>query len=230
MKPGASTDVSRAALLLLADGRFPAGGHAHSAGVESACANGAVRDVDSLAAFVVGRLHTAGRVDAAFAAAAARELHALAALDAALDARISSPRLREVSRALGRQALRAGERIWPHVRLQELRASSPPSGPHQSITYGVIAAAAGLGADDAALTVLHGLAASCATAAVRLLGLDPYAVHAMLASLGADIDALASAAVIESHEAIDRLPALSSPIVEILAEDHATWEVRLFAS
>jgi urease accessory protein len=222
--------MSRAALLMLADGRFPAGGHAHSAGVESACANGAVRDVDSLAAFVVGRLHTAGRVDAAFAAAARRDVHPLTSLDAALEARLVSPRLRQVSRTLGRQALRAGERIWPHERLRALRASSPPSGPHQPIVYGVLAAAAGLGADDAALTVLHGMATSCATAAVRLLGLDPYDVHAMLASFAPDIDALAAAAVIESDEAIDRLPALSSPLVEILAEDHATWEVRLFAS
>jgi urease accessory protein len=222
--------VSRAALLLLADGRFPAGGHAHSAGVESACANGAVRDVDSLAAFVVGRLHTAGRVDAVFATAAARGDHALDLLDAALDARIASPRLREVSRALGRQALRAGERIWPHDRLRELRVRSPKVGPHQPIAYGVLAAAAGLEADDAALIVLHGLATCCATAAVRLLGLDPYAVHAMLASLGADIDALAAAAVVDSDDRIDRLPAFSSPLVEILAEDHANWEVRLFAS
>ncbi|MDP9388377.1 MAG: urease accessory protein UreF, partial [Actinomycetota bacterium] len=46
--------------LLLADGRFPAGGHAHSAGVEAAVADGRVGDVASLAAFARGRLWTAG--------------------------------------------------------------------------------------------------------------------------------------------------------------------------
>ena len=40
--------MSRAALLLLADGRFPAGGHAHSGGVEAAVTHGAVHDTDSL--------------------------------------------------------------------------------------------------------------------------------------------------------------------------------------
>ncbi|GAB3796077.1 urease accessory protein UreF [Micromonospora zhanjiangensis] len=57
-------------LLLLADGRFPSGGHAHSSGLEAAVAAGRVTDVDGLAAFLSGRLATAGRVAAAFAAAA----------------------------------------------------------------------------------------------------------------------------------------------------------------
>jgi urease accessory protein len=222
--------MSTSALLLLADGRFPAGGHAHSAGVESACASGAIHDVRSLTDFVRGRLHTAGRVEAAFAAAAARDEHEVATLDGALDARIASPRLREVSRALGRQALRAGERVWPDERLLALRASSPPTGPHQAIAYGVIADAAGIDAGGAAQIVLHGLATACATAAVRLLGIDPFDVHAMLAAFGSDLDALAARAVIEAGAAIDDLPATSGPLVEILAEDHATWEVRLFAS
>jgi urease accessory protein len=227
--------MSTAALLLLADGRFPAGGHAHSSGVESACASGAIHDEATLAEFVRGRLHTAGRVDAAFAAAAFAAAAgsgrcSLAALDAELDARIASPRLRDVSRSLGRQAARAGERIWPGEPLSALRAESPPAGPHQPIAYGAIAVAAGLDASAAAATVLHGLATACATAAVRLLGLDPYAVHALLAGLAPELDALAAAAADAATQPIDRLPAWSGPLVEILAEDHATWEVRLFAS
>jgi urease accessory protein len=222
--------MSTATLLLLADGRFPAGGHAHSAGVETACASGAVHDVSTLAGFVRGRLHTAGRVDAAFAAASALDRAPVAALDTELDARIASPRLRDVSRSLGRQALRAGERVWPGARLSSLRAEAPSAGPHQAIAYGAIASAAGLDAHAAAATVLHGLATACATAAVRLLGLDPFAVHGLLATLAPELDALAAEAVDAADEPIDRLPAWSGPLVEILAEDHATWEVRLFAS
>ena len=41
---GSRSPMSRAALLVLADGRFPAGGHAHSGGVEAAVAHGAVHD------------------------------------------------------------------------------------------------------------------------------------------------------------------------------------------
>ncbi|MGD9797255.1 MAG: urease accessory protein UreF, partial [Acidimicrobiia bacterium] len=57
------------AALLLADGRFPMGGHVHSGGVESAVADGRVVDVPTLAAYLLGRLHTTGLTDAALAAA-----------------------------------------------------------------------------------------------------------------------------------------------------------------
>lgn len=63
--------MSRAALMVLTDGRFPAGGHAHSGGAEPAVAAGRIRDSDSLEDFCRGRLHTVGLVSAALAAAAA---------------------------------------------------------------------------------------------------------------------------------------------------------------
>ncbi|MFL6056913.1 MAG: hypothetical protein ACJ72W_29040, partial [Actinoallomurus sp.] len=59
-----------AALLLLADSRLPAGGHAHSGGVETAAATGVVHDLATLAAFLRGRLATTGLVTAGLAAAA----------------------------------------------------------------------------------------------------------------------------------------------------------------
>ncbi|MDP9074601.1 MAG: urease accessory protein, partial [Actinomycetota bacterium] len=44
------------AALLLADGRFPGGGHAHSGGLEAAVADGSVADLAGLEAFLIGRL------------------------------------------------------------------------------------------------------------------------------------------------------------------------------
>jgi urease accessory protein len=58
------------AALLLSDSRFPAGGHAHSGGVEPAVTAGTVRDLASLEAFLRGRLRTAGLTAAGLAAAA----------------------------------------------------------------------------------------------------------------------------------------------------------------
>ncbi len=58
------------AALLLSDSRFPAGGHAHSGGVEPAVTAGTVSDLASLEAFLRGRLRTAGLVAAGLAAAA----------------------------------------------------------------------------------------------------------------------------------------------------------------
>ncbi|MDX6427775.1 MAG: urease accessory protein, partial [Streptosporangiaceae bacterium] len=57
-------------LLLLADSRLPAGGHAHSGGLEAAATAGVVDDLGGLADFLRGRLATSGLVAAALAAAA----------------------------------------------------------------------------------------------------------------------------------------------------------------
>lgn len=81
--------MSRAALLVLADGRFPAGGHAHSGGAEPAVKAGRIKNPADLAEFCRGRLHTAGLTAAALAAAAAAGLDPLA-LDEAADARTPS--------------------------------------------------------------------------------------------------------------------------------------------
>src|ERR1700761_7966828 len=59
-----------AAVLMLADARFPASGHAHSGGLEGAVTAGTVTDVASLELFLGGRLATAGVAAAGLAAAA----------------------------------------------------------------------------------------------------------------------------------------------------------------
>jgi urease accessory protein len=134
------------------------------------------------------------------------------------------------SRALGRQLMRSGGRVWPSPVLDALRATSPPEGPHHPLALGAVARAAQLDDIDAAACALHHLASTIATSALRLLGLDPFDVYARLAALSPTIDEIATGAASMARREIDELPATSAPLVEILAEDHATWEVRLFAS
>ncbi|MFH8410789.1 urease accessory protein UreF, partial [Streptomyces sp. NPDC018019] len=123
--------MSRAALLVLADGRFPAGGHAHSGGAEAAVKAGRIRDAVSLEAFCRGRLHTAGLVAAALAAAAAAGCDPVV-LDEAADARTPVPALRLAARRLGRQMMRAARATWPSAELDAL-AAARPRGAHQPI-------------------------------------------------------------------------------------------------
>lgn len=228
------------ALLLLADGRFPAGGHAHSGGLEAAVACEGVTDIPGLEAFLRGRAATAGAVAAAFAAAACAALSGptvpggagsaeMDLLDRELDARIPSPALRAVSRRLGRQMLRAGRNVWPHPHLEEL-ATAIPRGPHQPVVLGAVAAAAGLDAAAAAAIAVHEAVTGPATAAVRILGLDPFAVHAALARIGTELDIIAAEAASHAHTPPADLPSRGSPLLDMLAEHHTTWEVRLFAS
>ncbi|CAM5639636.1 Urease accessory protein UreF OS=Streptomyces alboniger OX=132473 GN=ureF PE=3 SV=1 [Streptomyces alboniger] len=73
-----------------------------------------------------------------------------------------------------------------------------------------------------------------ATATVRLLSLDPFDATGVLARLAPDLDRVAvraaEAAGRALAEGIDALPAASAPLLELGAESHAGWPVRLFAS
>jgi urease accessory protein len=242
--------MSLATLLVLSDGRLPAGGHAHSGGLEAAAAAGRVTDLASLEGFLRGRLATSGVVAAAFAAAACAALtvdepkklsdpaaqisppspgrgrgrgrNSLAALDEGLDARTPSPSLRKASRAQGRALMRAARAMWP---VQDIGRE-----PHHPIALGAVAAGAGLTPHDAAVAAAYGSLTGPATAAVRLLGLDPYGAHALLAALANECDRIADAAAEHAYDPVDDLPAASAPLLDLGAEHHATWEVRLFAS
>ncbi|MDN3292946.1 urease accessory UreF family protein [Streptomyces ficellus] len=220
--------MTRAALLVLADGRFPAGGHAHSGGAEPAVKAGRLRDARDLEDFCRGRLHTAGLTSAGLAAAAALGLDPVA-LDEAADARTPSPALRATARKLGRQMLRAARATWPSPELDAL-ARSFPRGAHQPVVLGLAARAAGLGPEDAAHCVAYETVSGPATAAVRLLSLDPFQATAVLARLAPDMDQVAARAAVAARDGIDALPAASAPLLDITAEQHATWPVRLFAS
>ncbi|MER5729536.1 urease accessory UreF family protein [Streptomyces sp. NPDC002138] len=224
--------MSRAALLVLADGRFPAGGHAHSGGAEAAVTAGRIHDDVTLEAFCRGRLHTAGLVAAALAAAACLGMDP-AVLDAAADARTPSPALRAATRRLGRQLVRAARATWPSAELEALAAAFP-RGAHQPVVLGVTARAAGLEPLDAAHVAAYEAVGGPATATVRLLGLDPFQASGVLARLAPALDEVAAraadAARLARSAGVEALPAASSPLLEIAAEAHAAWPVRLFAS
>jgi urease accessory protein len=206
-----------AALLTLADSRLPAGGHAHSGGVEQAIAAGVVTDPASLTAFLRRRLTTAGAVAAGLAAGACgADAAGLARLDAEADARTPSPALRAASRAQGRGLVRVGRRAWPSSAWDEL-----PDRPHHPLALGVAAHAAGLTPGDAAAAAAYLSVSGPATAAQRLLAMDPLAVAALTARLAPEIDAVAT---------VDGLPGDTDPLLDLLAEVHSARKDRFFAS
>jgi urease accessory protein len=213
-----------AALLTLADSRLPAGGHTHSGGVEQAIAAGVVTDPASVAVFLRRRLATSGAVAAGLAAGACRAAHdsdpvgSLGALDAEADARTPSPALRAASRQQGRGLVRVGGRAWPHPVWAAL-----PAQPHHPLALGVAAAAGGLTPRDAAAAAAYLSISGPATAAQRLLAMDPITVAAVTARLATEVDAVAEGAA-------DQLPAAADPLLDLLAEVHALRKDRFFAS
>ena len=220
-----------ACLLLLADSRLPAGAHAHSGGLSAAVDTGLVSSIEHLAGFLAGRLATAGLVAAAAAARAAALLsvptpdpHLLTELDAEIDARTPAPAARAASRAQGRGLLRATARAWPSPVLDLL-----PERPHHPVALGAAAVAVGCGPGAASTLAALMSVTGPASAAVRLLGLDPLAVSTLLARLAPEVDATADRALV-SLAAAGSLPAASATLLDVLAQAHTRTEVRLFAS
>jgi urease accessory protein len=221
--------------LLLADSRFPGGGHVHSGGLEEVVARKLLLAEEDLPGFLHGRLWTVGALTASFAAAAAHAVRRQIrsrywlVLDAELDARTPSLAQREASRAQGRGTARAGRIAWPAVA--ELLAVTPR--PHHPIIAGALAGAGGSLPRATALAVAYLAVSGPASAAVRLLGFDPLNVNAMVAELAGELEAVADRAAATAGADPADLPAPSAPALDLFAEAHRRKhkeEVRLFAS
>jgi urease accessory protein len=223
------------AALTLADARFPGGGHVHSGGLEEAVARGLVTGVPDLAPFLAGRLRTTGLVGAGFAAAAvvaaAGRGGPWAALDAELDARTPARAQREASRAQGRATLRAARLAWPSPVLDDLVAAG--GRPHHPLLVGAVIGADGGSPAEAAQCVGYLAVSGPASAAVRLLGLDPFAVNAAIVQLRPVLDAVVAEAVRSAELPPDQLPAPGAPVLDLMAQAHVHHhreQVRLFVS
>jgi urease accessory protein len=223
--------------LLLADARLPSGAHAHSGGIEQAIDVGVVTDLDSLVPFLHGRLLTAGRLGAHSAACAcalaasarARGAEPWRSLDDEVSARIVAPALRATSRRQGRALLRTGMTIFNGAGLA-IVTESAPAGPHLAVAQGAVAQCAGLSPGDAALIAAYGTVASAASAALRLLGLDPLSVARTLVQLAPEIDAITAEAAAAARLGGRFLPSVAAPLSDLLGELHAARKERLFAS
>jgi urease accessory protein len=220
-------------LLMLADGRLPAGGHAHSGGLEQAVEQGDVVDIPTLEAFLHGLLRTNAGTSIAVAAAACAARHTrhdarLLELDQEESARTPSAAVRTASRAQGRQLLRAAVAIWPAPGPIDLPPL--PHGPHLSLAQGLAAARLGLPPLDAARLAAYCAVSGPATAAVRLLGLDPFSVHGTVARVVREAEPLIASAAEGATAAATDLPCGAAPLIEIGAELHRVREIRMFAS
>ncbi len=210
--------TSLATLLALADSRLPAGGHVHSGGVEEAVTCGLVVDLVTLRAFLRRRIATQGLVTASLAAAVHGGSYSFAAADRETDARTPAPAARRASRAQGRGLTRLARRIWPDHDWDALGAT-----PHLSVAAGAVGAASGMTAQHTALSVVYTTMTGSATAAQRLLALDPGDVAALTFELSTMCDQIADLACKE-------LADLSDPLLDVLAQRHVERERPLFVS
>lgn len=210
--PGLST------LLALSDSRLPTGGHVHSGGVEEAVTSGVVVDLVTLGAFLRRRIRTHGLVTASVAVAVRTATLSVERADLETDARTPAPAARVASRAQGRGLTRLARRVWPDHDWDALGAK-----PHLGVAAGSVGCASGLVGDDVALSVVYTTMTGSATAAQRLLALDPGDVAALTFELAPMCDQIAA-------EATKELADLSDPLLDVLAQRHVERERPLFMS
>jgi urease accessory protein len=222
-------------LLQFSDGLFPAGGYAHSFGLETYVQSGAVSDAAGVEAFIRAYLENSAAPTDVVAAisvarsAAAGDLAACLELDAALEATKCAAELRDASRQMGRQTLRIAAALSANAIVGEFFAAvtADRTPGHHAVAFGVIASAQGWDAHATASALLYAASAQLVGASLRLMPLGQLAGQRVLSNLRPVIARLAA-------EAAERGPAAEIwsfvPAIEIAAMQHAQLSARLFRS
>ena len=222
------------AVLQLADGLFPAGGFAHSFGLETYAQEGHVSDREGLEAFVVAHLEGASgpadavAVVAAVRAAVAGDQAAWLELDGRLEAMKTVPEFRAASRQMGRQTARVAAAVAQDPLVVTLaRAIEDGLTPgHHAAVFGAALGRRGVDGEAAATAFLYSTAALLVGAGLRLISLGQVDGQRVLAAVLPRVARLAAtAAVTPISEMWSFTPAL-----ELAGLRHAGLEMRLFRS
>lgn len=229
-----TADPALLTLLQFSDGLFPAGGFAHSFGLETYVQDGRVRDRHDLEMFVAAHLDgSAGPADAAAAAIAvgvARrdESHEWFALDARLDAMKTVPEFRAASRQMGRQALRVAAGLGDDPFLGRLARAvdDDRAAAHHATVFGAAVGRGGVEPERAAAAYLYSSAALLVGAGLRLIALGQLDGQRVLAAMRGRIERLAAAAAMAT---VDDLWSFN-PALELAGIRHAALDMRLFRS
>ena len=222
------------ALLQYADGLFPAGGFAHSFGLETYVQDGTVTDRAGLEAFVVAHLEgSAGPADAVVVATAVQlatavDLVGWIALDAKLEAMKTVPETRAASRQMGRQMLRVAVATTGDPFVAELgrAVAEARAAGHHAPVFGATLGRAGATPVDAAAAYLYATAAVLIGAGLRLMALGQLEGQRVLTAVRPRITRLAGAAATASPDAMWSF----NPGLELAGIRHASLDARLFRS
>ncbi|HUQ08173.1 MAG TPA: urease accessory UreF family protein [Kofleriaceae bacterium] len=226
-------------LVQLADSGFPAGGFAHSGGLEAAVALGRVRGEGAVVAFATAAMWQAGtfalpyvreaQASAGDARDAADDTCDVATLDARCDRAQSGHVTRRASRAQGRAWMRACSEVFGAELGANAAAPVPaaalPFG-HWPVAFGVTVGALGVEREDALALYLQIVARGILSAAVRLGELGPSAAQRAQDRMAT----VAREVIAQCGERAVADAAHSAPVEELYANLHDTLPARLFQS
>lgn len=229
-------DGSLLRLLTWLSPAFPVGSFAFSHGLETAIADGLVRDEDALSTWIATVLEQgSGRTDgallnAAFRAADSVDAERLAAVADRADSFRATAELALESRTQGRAFLSAITAGWPELSaaagglLATLGLRRPPAA--YAVAVGAAAAVAGLDARQTLLGFLAAFSASLVSAGVRLVPLGQAQGLQVIAALEPTIVRTTDLAM---HTDLGDL-ASATWMNDLCSARHETQTVRLFRS
>ena len=211
----------------LADSAFPAGGFAHSYGLEAAWQQGEV-GAASLPAFVRDGIAQAGQSGLPFVLAAFDDPASLLVIDERCDAFLRNPVANRASRVQGRAWIGTVERSFPRdeVRMLTEAVKARPGGRHFAPIFGATLQALGIERDEAARLFLFGAARGMLSAAVRLGVTGTTDAQRILSERSEDLDRTIRRC---SDLAIDDA-AQTSPLLDLWQASHDRLYSRLFQS
>ncbi|WP_328529852.1 urease accessory protein UreF [Nocardioides sp. NBC_00368] len=214
-------------MMLLADARLPVAGHTQSGQLEAAVRSGLT--AEQVPVFMRSRLASVVRVEAGTAAVALHRLRAGLPLEAVLDAwaaRTPAAPMRDTSRTLGRALLRLVRRLFPDsAHVAEVAALERPCRP---LVLAAAAAEGGLAPASLGRLVAYDDLQTVASAALKLLPLDPLDATSWVHDLLPEAERVAAevAPLTDPHQ----IPAPSAPQLDLWALAHADTTRRLFSA
>jgi urease accessory protein len=212
----------------LIDSSFPAGGFAHSAGLEAAVQHGHVADGDGVHAFARQSLAQCGRSALPLVTAAHRRPDDLAELDRLSDVFLSNPIANRASRAQGRALVTAVAHSFPHVHVAPLEAGirTERADGHYAPLFGAMFNLLGVHLADAQRAFLFISMRGVSSAAVRLGIIGAYEAQTLQADLAPHIDTVIhECGALAPHEI-----AQTAPLVDLFQSTHDRLYSRLFQS
>ncbi len=210
----------------LADSSFPAGGFAHSGGLEAAWQGGEVASPGELRWFVRDALSQAGRAVLPLASAAHEDPARLSELDARCHAFLTNVVANRASAVQGRAFAASCARVWPEEPVRGVHARARELHGHYAPVAGAMLASLEVPLVDAQRLLLYVCARGILSAAVRLGIVGTYVAQRMQVGCAEDIDAV----LVRCAALRDPDLAQTAPILDLLQAGHDRLYSRLFQS
>lgn len=217
----------------LVDSTFPAGGFAHSGGLEAAWQAGLLGDASGLPGLLRSSLRQTARGAAPFVAATCRDPTRFEHADVICDAVMSNHVANRASRSQGQAFLATASRVFAQPAIGEFAAASRSSVAgaarrclHLGPVFGVVAAGLGVEAPAACSLFLFLSLRSFVSAAVRLGIVGPLQGQSIQETLSYEADDLVRLSIDLNIDDV----ALTTPLLDLAQATHDRLYSRLFQS